>query len=58
MGKTTTIDIDRDLTSIDRDLIRISYHEQVKSWISEGIAYPITLAVSFWCIMSIIEKLI
>jgi hypothetical protein len=53
-----TIDLDRELNFADRAYIREKYHETVKDWICDGIAYPLTFCVAFWCAVSIVDKLL
>lgn len=51
------IDLDRELTFVDRERLRIHHHEWVKDMVCDAYVYPVTLCISFWCMMAVLMKL-
>lgn len=52
------INLDEELTDIERHFLRNVCHEQVKCWLCEGYAYPISLLLSFCGLIEIMDGLL
>lgn len=52
------IDLEKDLTYLDREYLRLKHHEWVKDMFCDAYVYPFALCVGFWSLMTVLEKII